>query len=75
MSAGSKPGVTQVDLVEKLVVSDNAFRDYLDRQVLLDGRFLVTFINRCENFSEPATPDSSMRTVTAGNQMPVRLKR
>jgi len=72
--AGSKLRVTQVELVEKLVVANNAFRNNLYRETLLDTDFFVTIIGRRENFAESAMPDSIKRTVATGYQMPIVVR-
>jgi hypothetical protein len=71
VTAGSKLGVTHVELIEKLVVANNAFRNDLDREELLDTIFLETFICRCEDFAESAMPDSIERAIATGDQTPV----
>ena len=71
MIAGLKSGVTQVELIEKFVVANNAFRNDLYCEALLDTNFFVTIICRREDFAESAMPESIKRTLATGYQMPI----
>jgi hypothetical protein len=62
-----------LELAKKSLVQRDSIREQLDRHALPDAKFLVPFINRFVDLSQPAMPDPRVQAMATGDQVPTRL--